>query len=156
MNQHEQLIHKFYSAFQQGDFRTMQSLYHDRATFSDPVFQNLNSREVKAMWEMLLTSAKDLKVSFDGIRADQNSGEASWQAWYTFSRTGRPVHNIISARFEFDDGKFISHRDHFSLWRWSRQALGPSGLLLGWSPIVASKVRTTARKSLDRFLSSGG
>ena len=154
MNQHERLIHKFYSAFQQGDFKTMQSCYHDNATFSDPVFQNLNSKEVKAMWEMLLTSAKDLKVSFDNIKADESSGSASWEAWYTFSRTGRPVHNVITARFQFNDGKIADHKDTFGLWRWSRQALGLSGLLLGWSPVVANKVRDTARKSLDKFLAS--
>jgi ketosteroid isomerase-like protein len=154
MNQHERLIHNFYSAFSQGDFKTMQSFYHNNASFSDPVFQNLNSKEVKGMWEMLLTSARDLKISFGDIKADADSGSASWQAWYTFSRTGKPVHNIIRAEFKFDDGKIISHRDHFDLWRWSRQALGISGLLLGWSPLVANKVRATARKALEKFQGS--
>jgi ketosteroid isomerase-like protein len=154
MNQHERLIQKFYTAFEQGDFKTMQSCYHDNAVFSDPVFQNLNSREVKAMWEMLLTSANDLKVTFDNIKADASSGSASWEAWYTFSRTGRSVHNVITAEFQFDDGKIIRHKDHFDLWQWSRQALGMSGLFLGWSSIVVNKVRGTARKSLDKFLAS--
>jgi len=154
MNANEKLIMKFYSAFQQKDFLVMQSCYHNDATFSDPVFQNLNGKEVKAMWEMLLTSSKDLRIEFNNIHAHEQSGSAHWEAWYSFSRTGRQVHNIIGATFEFRDGLIYKHRDHFSFWRWSRQALGRNGTLLGWTPVVRNKVRAVARKSLDKFLVS--
>jgi ketosteroid isomerase-like protein len=153
MHPNETLITNFYSAFQRGDYATMQNSYHGNAEFSDPVFQNLDSKQVTAMWQMLLTSAKDLKVSFSDARADDTTGSCHWEAWYTFSRTGRPVHNIIEARFKFKDGKIIQHKDTFDMWRWSRQALGTSGLLLGWSPIVQNKVRATAGKSLQKFMS---
>jgi ketosteroid isomerase-like protein len=153
MNQHDALIHQFYTAFQQGNYTLMQSCYHDDATFSDPVFPNLSCRETRAMWQMLLTSAKDLKVSFTDIKGEANQGTCSWEAWYTFSRTGRPVHNRISAKFQFKDGKIFRHEDSFDLWRWSSQALGFTGILLGWSPIVKNKVQGTARKALDNFLS---
>ncbi len=154
MHPHETLITNFYSAFQRGDYATMQSCYHQNAEFSDPVFQHLNSKEVKAMWQMLLTSAKDLKITFNNVKANDREGSCHWEAWYTFSRTGRPVHNIIEARFQFKDGKFIRHQDSFDMWRWSRQALGASGLLLGWSPIVKNKVRATASKALSKFIGS--
>ncbi len=73
MNYQEDLIRKFYSAFQQKDFLVMQSCYHKDATFSDPVFPNLDSKEVKAMWEMLLKSSKDLRIEFNEIHSkDQN------------------------------------------------------------------------------------
>ena len=65
------VIERFYRAFETKDFHTMQSLYHDQATFSDPVFADLNSREVKAMWQMLITASKDLKVTFKKV---QNNG----------------------------------------------------------------------------------
>ena len=46
--------------------------------------------------------------------------------------TGRPVHNSITAGFAFKDGLIARHADRLaSFWRWSRQSLGPVGLL-GW------------------------
>lgn len=149
----EKLIAQFYSAFQRGDYETMQSLYHPEAVFSDPVFTNLSSDQVKSMWEMLLTSAKDLKVEFESVIADQHSGSCFWEAWYTFSKTGRPVHNMIQANFQFKDGLILRHTDSFDLWRWSRMALGLSGTLLGWTPLLQGKIRTMAAKNLAKFRS---
>ena len=31
-------------------------------------------------------------------------------------------------------GKIVRQEDKFSLWRWSSQALGTKGSLLGWTP----------------------
>ena len=152
MQNNKDLITQFYTAFQQGDFSTMQKSYHDEAHFNDPAFQNLKASEVRAMWQMLITAAKDLKITFSDIEVDDKKGSCTWEAKYTFSRTGRSVHNIIKANFEFKDGKIIKHNDHFSFWRWSRQALGISGLLLGWSNMLQKKVQTTARKGLEVFM----
>lgn len=151
MNANEQLITKFYSAFQQKDFLVMQLCYHREATFSDPVFQDLTSTEVKAMWEMLLMASKDLRIEFSNVHADNQSGSAHWEAWYSFSRTGRQVHNIIDATFVFRDGLIFKHHDHFNFWRWSQQALGRTGTLMGWTAVVKNKVRASARKSLDDY-----
>ena len=152
MNAHEKLIHDFYTTFQQLDFTTMQSLYHDEACFHDPVFLDLTSAEVRAMWQMLLTSAKDLKVSFSEVKVNAQAGSCRWEAWYTFSKTGRPVHNIIHASFQFKEGKIYRHKDSFDLWRWARQALGISGVLLGWSSLVQNKIRETARHNLKKHM----
>lgn len=151
MHPNEQLIHQFYKAFQARDFRTMQNLYRDDAGFSDPVFQNLNAKEVRAMWEMLISASNDLKIEFSEVSADDRSGKCLWQAWYTFTSTGRKVHNVIHAKFAFRDGKILSHYDTFDFWRWSKMALGTSGLLLGWTPFLLKKVRATARKRLESF-----
>jgi len=130
----------------------MQECYHPQASFSDPVFHTLKSHEVKAMWEMLITAGKDLKVSFSDIKANDTSGTCRWEAWYTFSRTGRKVHNIIDASFEFQDGKILKHQDAFDFWRWSRQALGLTGFLLGWTSAIQEKISETAHKSLQKFM----
>lgn len=151
---HKQLIEQFYTAFQNRDYTTMQNCYHADATFHDPAFRDLNANEVRAMWQMLLTSAKDLKVSFDTVKTAGNTGSCTWQAWYTFSKTGRPVHNVIQASFELKDGKIFRHRDSFDLWRWSRQALGASGLLLGWTPLVQNKVHSNAKAALQKYIAS--
>jgi ketosteroid isomerase-like protein len=152
MHPNEKLIHDFYTAFQQRQYLPMQQSYHPEAKFHDPVFQDLSSEEVRAMWQMLLTSAKDLTVTFSTVQADDHRGSCQWEAWYTFSRTGRKVHNIVQAQFSFRDGKIIQHRDSFDLWRWSRQALGLSGILLGWSPLVKNKIRRMAQAGLKKFM----
>lgn len=154
MTQNEQTIHRFYEAFQKGNYRLMQDLYHDEATFSDAVFQNLNADEVRSMWQMLVVSAKDLTLSYDNVSVIADSGKCRWQAWYTFSATSRKVHNIIDANFQFRDGLIYRHNDSFNFWRWSRMALGTPGTLLGWSPLIRNKVRGTAQRRLRKFMAT--
>ena len=83
--------------------------------------------------------------------ADDATGVAHWDARYSFSATGRKVLNRIDASFRFRDGLIVHHVDRFSFYRWSRQALGPVGLLLGWTPLVRNKVRAQAAKGLAEF-----
>ena len=84
--------------------------------------------------------------------AHDDRGSAHWIARYTFTQTGRSVTNDVRARFRFDDGLIADHRDEFDFHRWARQALGTSGLLLGWTPILRSAVRRRARAGLDEFI----
>jgi hypothetical protein len=104
------------------------------------------------MWHMLSESATDLQATHRDVQADDATGRAHWEARYTFSSTGRKVHNVIEAEFRFESGHIVVHHDHFNFWRWSSQALGPTGMLLGWTPFVHDKVRATARARLDRFI----
>ncbi len=152
MTTNKQLITNFYTAFQKRDYATMQSCYADHATFSDPVFQNLNSQEVKAMWEMLCKNGKDLELVFEDVAAEGNKGSASWTASYTFSATRNKVVNHISAKFDIEDGKIVRHNDHFSFYKWAGQALGITGWLLGWTPFMKNKVRQMAMKNLAIFM----
>jgi ketosteroid isomerase-like protein len=147
---HRQLIDSFYQALQRRDGDAMAVCYHADATFDDEAF-HLDGTEPGDMWRMLCARGKDLRVEYRDVKVDNNRGSAHWEAWYTFSGTGRKVHNIIDAEFEFKDGKIFRHRDRFNFWSWTRQALGPVGLLLGWTPMLRSKVRAQARKGLDAF-----
>ncbi|GAA3945236.1 nuclear transport factor 2 family protein [Hymenobacter algoricola] len=151
----EELLHRFYQAFQRRDHAAMAACYHPEATFEDAVFR-LRGPEIGAMWRMLCERGQDLALTYDHVRADDTQGQAAWEARYTFSRTRRPVHNHIAARFTFRNGKILTHHDQFSFWRWSRQALGPLGWLLGWSPFLHNKVRTSARQGLDAFMAQRG
>lgn len=146
------LITTFYESFQRGDAAAMGACYHDEATFKDEAFDLKNGAEVRAMWAMLVSSGKDLKVSFRDVKAVGDQVTAHWDAHYTFSRTGRRVHNRISARFSFKDGLIVKHHDVFDFWAWSRQALGLSGLLLGWTPFLQNKVRSTAMGGLRKYM----
>jgi ketosteroid isomerase-like protein len=156
MHPNAELIRKFYTAFANRNARDMAACYHPAVKFSDEVFTNLEGARATAMWQMLCERAKDLKIEFRDIEADDATGRAHWEAWYTFSATRRPVHNRIDARFEFEDGKIIRHRDSFSFWAWASQALGPTGMLLGWSGFVKNRVRSQARKNLDAFVREHG
>jgi ketosteroid isomerase-like protein len=150
--ENKDLITKFYSSFKKRDFKSMQECYADNATFSDEVFQDLNASQVKSMWEMLCLRGKDLELEFKNVNADEKTGSAEWIATYTFSKSGRKVENRIKVDFIFENGKIAKHSDHFSFYRWSRQALGISGLLLGWTPFLKNKVRKTAMKNLNDFI----
>lgn len=130
----------------------MASLYHPEARFKDPAFDLASGDEAGAMWRMLLTAGKDLRVEFRDVQEAGNKGSAHWEAWYTFSKTGRKVHNIIEAEFELKDGLIYRHTDRFDFWRWSRQALGAAGWLLGWSDFLKNKVQVNAMKGLRAFM----
>jgi ketosteroid isomerase-like protein len=151
MHANAQLLQDFYQAFQQRDAETMAACYSPDVQFSDAVFIGLQGSEVGDMWRMLTAKAKNFSLVFDGIKADEQSGEAHWVATYTFSQTGNTVVNDIRARFIFRDGKIISHTDSFDLWRWSSQALGLKGKLLGWTPLVQNAIRKQARKGLADY-----
>ena len=155
MHPNAQLLQRLYEAFQRRDGEAMAACYHPDAHFSDPVFTDLRGPEVGAMWRMLCGRAKDLDITFRDLQADEARGSAHWEALYTFS-TGRKVHNRIDATFQFRDGLILRHEDRFDLWRWTRMALGPLGVLLGWSPPVQNQVRRTARAGLDAYLSKHG
>ena len=152
MNTNEQLIHDFYTAFQARDGKTMSAFYHEEAVFSDPVFGQLHGREVGAMWHMLCARGHELNISFSHIKADEQKGSVHWEAWYIFSNTRRRVHNVIDAQFVFKDGRIIEHHDYFDFWRWASMALGPTGLFLGWTPFVRSRVRKQSRNRLEAFM----
>ena len=155
MNQeHHALITRFYEAFQRLDAEAMSACYTDDLLFSDPVFGELRGQNATDMWRMLTSRAKDFTLTFDQVQADAQRGSAHWVATYEFGQTGAIVINDIQARFVFRDGKICEHHDHFDLWRWSRQALGAKGLLLGWTPLVKNAIRAQAHKGLKAFQAS--
>lgn len=153
MHQNQELLQKFYTCFQNKDFKGMQECYHDQIVFSDPAFPNLQGKRAKAMWNMLILGGKDLVLTFSDLKADENKGSAHWEPIYTFSVTGKKVHNMIDASFEFKDGKIIKHTDRFNLYSWAKQAFGITGLLIGWTSFFQNKVRLTASGRLENFIS---
>ncbi|MFZ5475432.1 MAG: nuclear transport factor 2 family protein [Myxococcota bacterium] len=140
-------IETLYTAFQRKDGAAMAACYHPEATFSDPVFEGLRGAEIGAMWTMLCERGKDLRIEFSATE-----DTAHWEARYTFSTTGRLVHNVIDARFAFRDGLIAEHVDTFDFWAWSKQALGATGWALGWTPVLRRKVGATARRQLDKYM----
>lgn len=153
-----ELIERFYRAFDDGVGDAMAACYAPHVHFSDPVFTDLRGSRAGAMWRMLTEGGGDLRVELLEHQADESRGSAHWRARYTFTETGRPVVNDIHASFRFEDELIVEHHDEFSFHRWARQALGPVGLLLGWTPLVRSAVRRKAAARLEKFTGtqSGG
>lgn len=145
------LLARFYEAFAHGDAAGMATCYHRSARFEDPAFGPLDRDRACAMWAMLVGRATDLAVTYRVVEADDRSGRVDWEAHYTFTRTGRPVVNRVQATFTLKDGLILTHRDAFGFWTWSRQALGLPGWLLGWTPLLRSKVRAEALRGLAAY-----
>jgi hypothetical protein len=61
------------------------------------------------------------------------------------------VVNRISAQFYFQDGLIIRHTDDFDIWKWSKQALGLTGYLFGWTGFMQNKIHTNAILSLRKY-----
>lgn len=153
MNTNEEIIRRFYTAFQQKDYKTMQDCYSEDPVFNDQVFGLMQGEEVRAMWEMLCKNARDFSLEFSNIKLlDEEYATCNWTARYTFSKTGRNVVNRIKAHMRIQDGKITEHTDEFDIWKWSRQALGLPGLLFGWSGFMKNRIRVNARKNLERFM----
>jgi limonene-1,2-epoxide hydrolase len=160
MNANERTIENFYNAFARLDPDAMAPCYADDVAFDDEVFSLRGKPQVMGMWRMLCAATKERgadvwHLRFGDVKAGGSSGSAHWDAHYRFSATGRLVNNSIDAQFEFGSGgRIVRHRDRFDFWRWSRQALGTPGLLLGWSPMLRNQVRERAGGNLRRFMES--
>jgi ketosteroid isomerase-like protein len=147
------LIKHFYESFARHDAEAMVACYHENVEFSDPAFPSLKGEEARNMWRMLISRGKaTLKITFENDEADEQKGSADWTAEYVFSQTGRKVVNKIHAEFQFQDGKIIRHIDKFDFWKWSSQALGMPGIVLGWSSFLKAKVRQKAAAGLAEFI----
>jgi len=150
-----ELVNKFYTAFQHKDYNTMNSCYSEDIVFFDPVFELLKGDEVRSMWQMLCTNAKDFSLTFNNIAAlDNEYCTCDWIATYTFSKTGRKVVNRVRANMRILDGKIVEHSDAFSIHKWSTQALGLAGQLFGWNSFFQRKIKNKARKDLLSFIQS--
>jgi hypothetical protein len=152
MTANEITIHKFYTAFANSDIIEMCECYHPNVQFSDPVFGLLQGEEVLQMWRMLIEKSNgNLKIDFSEISANEFLGTAKWIANYRFSKTNRAVVNNIASKFHFQDGLIIRHTDDFDIWKWSKQALGIKGFLMGWTGFLQRKITDQARMSLSKY-----
>jgi len=148
-----EVIETFYKAFKAMDAEKMVACYHDDIIFSDPAFGTLKGKRAKNMWRMLISSqkGKTFDIHYDSIYEDDTQGSAHWEAKYTFSFTGRKIHNRIEARFELRNGLIIRHQDHFKLHRWAVQALGFKGLLIGRTKFFQKRLQKQTNHMLSKF-----
>jgi len=149
----KEVITKFYTSFSNGNYKKMLECYHKDIIFEDAVFGKLKGDKAFKMWEMLLSQKKgETIINFDNVQATAESGKANWVAEYYYGDKKRKIINRVSAEFKFKDGKIIQHIDSFDLWKWTKQALGIAGLLIGWTPFIKNKIQKTTNKRLDEFI----
>lgn len=146
-----EIIRELYRAFARRDAEAMMRCYHPDIAFRDPVFGELAFPQLRTMWMMLCARGKDLVIELVRCQAEAGVGVADWEAKYTFQKTGKFVHNKIASRFVFKDSLIVEQTDDFDFWKWSSMALGTSGRLLGWTPVIKSAVRKEAKQSLHSF-----
>ena len=152
MQPNEELITRFYSSFQKLDAESMNDCYNEDPIFNDQVFGILEGEDVRKRWRMLCKNAKVFSLTFGNIQLlDEEYATCNWTAKYTFSASGRKVVNNVKAHMRIQDGKITEHSDLFDIWKWSRQALGISGWLLGWTGFMKNRIRRMARKRLAQW-----
>lgn len=146
------LLHQFYRSFSNADAEGMIACYHENIVFKDPAFGELHGERAKAMWRMLLSRNQKIQIDYEILEVALNSACVEWQAVYEYGAKQRKVHNRVLAYFKFQDGKIIKHRDRFSLWSWSKQALGFTGKILGWTGYLEKKIQKKTNMLLNDFL----
>ena len=147
-----ELITKFYKGFSSKEVAVMLSCYDDAIVFKDPAFGELKGEDAKNMWRMLLSRKENnLVVKLISVKEIENGAIASWEATYLYGPQKRAVKNCISAEFIIENGKIQQHIDHFNLWKWSSQALGLIGVLLGWTPFMKNKIQGKTKHLLQKF-----
>lgn len=145
------LINKFYDSFAALDAEGMTGCYHKDIVFQDPAFGILEGERAANMWRMLCSSQKKMGNNFKVSYSILSENSAHWEAFYTFSKTGRKVHNRIDAHFQFKEGLIVKHTDSFNLRKWAKQALGFKGALIGGTSFFKNQLQRQTNHLLDKF-----
>ncbi len=149
------VVRRFYDAFARGDAAAMNACYASDVTFSDPVFGELHGDRARAMWTMLCGNLRDFSLTYEILEASGEIVRGRAIATYLYSATGRTVRNEITGTFLCKEDAIVRQDDVFDLWKWSSQALGPAGALLGWTPFMKRKIHTMATGRLESFINRG-
>jgi len=149
MHPHEALVRQFYASLAAGDAEGAARCYHADVFYSDPLHPRLRGAAALELWRMRLAQGDAFEVRLDEASGDAEGVLASWTVR---SRPhGRSVEMRGRAMFAFRDGRISRHYEHFSLWRWAAQALGPAGTALGWFGPFRWALRQRAARALERF-----
>jgi hypothetical protein len=120
------------------------------ATFRDIAFDLRGKKQIHAMWHMICEG--DIRATCRFVEANDDAGRAVVEDDYTFSATGRKVHNVIESHFRFRDGLIVEQRDYCDARRWAAMALGGiEGRLAGWFRLLRAR---KAREKLQAFLNN--
>lgn len=147
-------LQKFSQHLSNLDADALVQLYHNDVIFEDPAFGRIKGERVKDMWRLLLGRKVETKLEINviDVQSDGLTGTASWEAKYLFNVTGRKVHNKITSTFELMDGLIIKQDDKFDLYKWSKQAMGMTGTIVGWTKFFQHNLQGKTEYMLDNFI----
>jgi len=149
MHPHEALIRRFYACLAARDADGALACYHAEVFFSDPLHPRLRGGLAGDLWRMRLGEAGLEEIALEEASGDADGGHARWTARAVVRH--RPVTVRGRSMFAFREGRIVRHYDHYSLWRWAAQALGPAGAALGWFGPLRWALRARATRRLERF-----
>ena len=150
MHPHAELIDRLYRSLASHDHEAMAACYHEDARFKDIAFDLHGRDKIHDMWKFVTRPEPGLTVTFEIVRADDESVEARLVDHYTFTETGRKVDNAITSTFRFKDRLIIDHRDECDPVTWANMAMtGPKAWLAGHARPVRA---LAANKKLQEFL----
>lgn len=149
MHPHEELLRRLFHHLSAREAEGMRHCYHPEIFYTNPLVPRARGPQALEAWEAIFEELPDLRIALRQVQADADGGVAHWHAAYTFR--GRRVGHEVRSMFAFRRGLVCRHYDHFSLWRWLAQALGPAGLVLGWFGPFRWALRQRAARWLDRL-----
>jgi ketosteroid isomerase-like protein len=149
----KELITKFYDSFAKGDIERMIDCYHDDIVFQDPAFGTLKGEMAKNMWRMLLSRREaTTNITYSNVQETSEGGTSQWVASYIYGPKKRKIVNLVSAQMVISEGKITIHTDTFDMWKWTSQALGTTGYLLGWSSFFKGKIQQKLNRLLNKHV----
>ena len=150
MHSNATLLHKLFTSLDNHDHKEMSACYHPDATFSDIAFNLKGRKQIHAMWHMI--SETDIRATFEVANTNDETGLVHLVDDYTFSDTGRAVHNVIESNFRFRHGLIIQHADSCDALKWARMAFGGlKGEIAGRCHFLRSRA---ASGKLRKFVSA--
>lgn len=148
-------LERFFDALRRCDKAALRDCCSPGLRFDDPLI-SITGRDDRLDWCTLLWTPCDgdgqriWHLELDDVHTRGPLGTARWNLRYRYTPTGRLIELAVTSQFTFDpDGSITAQRDSFDFWRWSRQAHGLLGLLLGWTPLLWDQARDQARVSLE-------
>lgn len=144
------LLRRLFTALDDHDHSTMAECYAPSASFHDIAFDLEGKSQIHGMWQMIC-ECSDIRATFEVVDAGDADGRVALVDHYTFSDTQFKVRNVIDARFRFENGLIVQHRDECDAKAWAEMAFhgGIRGFLAGRSRFVRSRA---AQAKLKAFL----
>jgi limonene-1,2-epoxide hydrolase len=158
----EDVVKKFFSCYQQHDFKGMHSCLDENIKFSDFAY-DIQGDQVKAMWHLFCISYLPRKKpvdipEFKIIEIAGNTVLAKYRVSYLYGEKERPVDYWIEAYFKIKDNKICEQQDEFdsvSTFGFVEMALGFPYQLIAIKPldqILRVLINKKVMKKLNKFM----
>lgn len=142
------VVIRFFESYQKNDWQNMARCYHDKASFSDPIYPDLREESIVYLWFSRLAARRVVDLQYRVLFADDRKAQVEWSGLSPLH--GKSVQIKGLSTFALWDATIVRQVDEFSFVQWSRQALGWKGWLLGSLRFYQARVQRSARSQLDQ------